>query len=215
MRWPARSSADSTIRGVKNGPSPAWLQQRLKAIGLRPISTLVDITNYITFDRARPLHVYDADKLKGTIHARFGKACESFLALDGKTYEVDETMTVIADDSGVLGLGGIIGGESTGCSETTTNVLIESAYFDPVRTATTGRRMGINSDARYRFERGIDPSSVPVGVALGTEMILNLCGGTPSKPLTAGKIPESASSSSASIRRGSGSSPASRRKTRK
>ncbi len=178
------------IKGVKNGPSPAWLQQRLKAIGLRPISTLVDITNYITFDRARPLHVYDADKLKGTIHARFGKRGESFLALDGKTYAVDETMTVIADDSGVLGLGGIIGGDSTGCSDGTTNVLIESAYFDPVRTATTGRRNGINSDARYRFERGIDPASVPVGVALGVEMILNLCGGTPSKPLTAGKVPE-------------------------
>ncbi|MEZ5926109.1 MAG: phenylalanine--tRNA ligase subunit beta [Hyphomicrobiaceae bacterium] len=178
------------IKGVKNGPSPAWLQQRLKAIGLRPISTLVDITNYITYDRARPLHVYDADKLKGTIHARFGKMGESFLALDGKTYQADETTTVIADDSGVLGFGGIIGGESTGCSETTTNVLIESAYFDPVRTATTGRRNVINSDARYRFERGIDPSSVPVGIALAAEMILDLCGGMPSRPLTAGKVPE-------------------------
>jgi phenylalanyl-tRNA synthetase beta chain len=178
------------IKGVKNGPSPAWLQQRLKAIGLRPISTLVDITNYITHDRARPLHVYDADKLKGAIHARLGQPGESFLALDGKTYEVDETMTVIADDSGVLGLGGIIGGETTGCSDGTTNVLIESAYFDPIRTAMTGRKTGVRSDARYRFERGIDPSSVPVGVALCAQMILDLCGGTPSKALMAGKIPE-------------------------
>ena len=177
------------IKGVKNGPSPAWLQQRLKAIGLRPISALVDITNYITFDRGRPLHVYDADKLKGSIHARLGKAGEKFAALDGKEYAVDGSMTVIADDNGVLGLGGIIGGESTGCSETTVNVLIESAYFDPIRTAATGRKTGVRSDARYRFERGIDAASLPLGLNLATKMILDLCGGTPSKMKMAGAPP--------------------------
>ena len=177
------------IRGVKNGPSPVWLQQRLKAIGLRPISTLVDITNYITYDRGRPLHVYDADKLKGSIRARLGKAGEKFLALDSKDYTADDTMTVIADDSGVLGLGGIIGGESTGCSQKTVNVLIESAYFDPIRTAATGRKTGIRSDARYRFERGVDPASLPLGIELATKMILDLCGGSPSKMLMAGQPP--------------------------
>ena len=177
------------IKGVKNSPSPAWLQKRLKAIGLRPISALVDITNYITFDRGRPLHVYDADKLTGTIHARLGKAGEKFLALDGKDYAVDGTMTVIADDSGVLGLGGVMGGENTGCSETTKNVLIESAYFDPIRTAATGRKTGIRSDARYRFERGIDPASLPLGVDLATKMILDLCGGAASKLVMTGTPP--------------------------
>lgn len=177
------------VKGVTNGSSPAWLQQRLKAIGLRPISALVDITNYITFDRGRPLHVFDADKLKGAVHARLGKAGERFMALDGKEYAVDDTMTVIADDNGVLGLGGIIGGEATGCSENTTNVLIESAYFDPIRTAATGRKTGIRSDARYRFERGIDPASLPLGIGLATKMILDLCGGTPSKMRMAGEAP--------------------------
>ena len=177
------------IKGVKNGPSPAWLQQRLKAIGLRPISALVDITNFITYDRGRPLHVYDAGKLKGTIHARLGKAGETFQALDGKAYAVDDTMTVIADDSGVLGLGGIIGGDSTGCSDGTVDVLIESAYFDPIRTAATGRKTGVRSDARYRFERGIDAASLPLGLNLATKMILDICGGTPSKMRMAGAPP--------------------------
>ena len=177
------------IKGVKNGPSPAWLQARLKAIGLRPISALVDITNYITYDRGRPLHVYDADKLKGTIHARLGKSGEKFAALDGKEYAVDGTMTVIADDSGVLGLGGIIGGTSTGCSDETVNVLIESAYFDPIRTAATGRKTGVRSDARYRFERGVDAASLPLGINLCTKMILDICGGTPSKMTMAGAPP--------------------------
>ena len=177
------------IKGVKNGPSPAWLQQRLKAIGLRPISALVDITNYITFDRGRPLHVYDANKLKGTIHARFGRAGEKFPALDGKTYTVDDAMTVIADDSGVLGLGGIIGGETTGCTEGTVDVFIESAYFDPIRTAATGRKTGVRSDARYRFERGIDAHSLPLGIELATQMIVDICGGTPSKMRMAGAPP--------------------------
>jgi phenylalanyl-tRNA synthetase beta chain len=177
------------IRGVKNGPSPAWLQRRLKAIGLRPINALVDVTNYISYDRARPLHVYDADKLKGAIHARLGEKGESFLALDGRTYEVDEAMCVIADDSGVLGLGGVMGGEATGCTEETTNVFIESAYFDPVRTAKTGRRAGILSDARFRFERGVDPQSAPLGANLATQMILKICGGAASRMAEVGRAP--------------------------
>ncbi|MGD9783596.1 MAG: phenylalanine--tRNA ligase subunit beta [Hyphomicrobiaceae bacterium] len=178
------------IAGVKNGPSPGWLQARLKAIGLRPINALVDVTNYISYDLGRPLHVYDADKLKGAIRARMGKAGETFLALDGKTYSVDGAMCVIADDSGPLGLGGIIGGEDTGSTEATRNVLIESAWFDPVTIATTGRAVGIFSDARYRFERGVDPASVLPGLDLATRMILDICGGTPSKERVAGKVPE-------------------------
>ncbi len=177
------------IRGVKNGPSPAWLQKRLRAIGLRPINALVDVTNYISYDRARPLHVYDADKLRGAIRARLGKEGETFLALDDVEYEVDETMCVIADKRGVLGLGGVIGGADTGCTEETTNVFIESAYFDPVRTAMTGRKTGIQSDARFRFERGVDPTSQTLGANLATAMILKFCGGTPSKLAQAGAPP--------------------------
>ncbi len=182
--------AGRLVKGVKNGPSPAWLRRRLEAIGLRPINALVDVTNYITYDRGRPLHVYDADKLKGTIHARLGKPGESFEALDGNTYKVDGDMCVIADDSGVLGLGGIIGGETTGCSEATTSVFIESAYFDPVRTARTGRKLAIQSDARYRFERGVDPAFVVPGLEMATAMILDLCGGEPSTVTVAGAVPE-------------------------
>lgn len=178
------------VKGVKNGPSPAWLQNRLKAIGLRPINALVDMTNYISYDRGRPLHVYDADKLKGAIHARLGKKGEKFLALDDSEYEADETMCVIADDSGVLGLGGIMGGEDTGCTEKTTNVFIESAYFDPIRTASTGRALNILSDARYRFERGVDPASLEHGIEQATQMVLDLCGGSPSKVTVAGKSPD-------------------------
>ncbi len=181
--------AGRLIRGVKNGPSPKWLADRLRAIGLRPISALVDVTNFLTYDRARPLHVYDADKLTGEIHARLGRAGESFLALDGKTYEVDETMTVIADDNGVLGLGGVIGGETTGCTEVTRNVFIESAHFDPLRTAKTGRKTGIHSDARYRFERGVDPAFMVPGLEMATRLILDLCGGEASDILVAGAAP--------------------------
>ncbi|MBS1165210.1 MAG: pheT [Proteobacteria bacterium] len=181
--------AGRVVRGLKNGPSPKWLQDRLKAIGLRPISALVDITNYLTFDRGRPLHVYDADKLTGTISARLGKAGESLLALDGKTYAVDDSMCVIADDAAVLGLGGVMGGETTGSTETTTSVFIESAYFDPGRTARTGRRLGLNSDARFRFERGIDPGFVIAGLELATRMVLDLCGGEASEVVVAGKEP--------------------------
>ncbi len=177
------------VKGVKNGPAPAWMQQRLQAIGLRPISALVDITNYISIDRGRPLHVYDADKLDGDIRARMARPGESFAALDNKTYTADETMCVIADDSGVLGYGGIIGGEASGCTRETTNVLIECAYFDPVRTAETGRKNGIISDARYRFERGVDPAYVRPGLDYATDMIMALAGGRPSKALVAGEAP--------------------------
>lgn len=178
------------VRGVKNGPSPKWLQDKLRAIGLRPISALVDVTNYLSYDRARPFHVYDADKLKGVIHARLGQKGERFLALDGKEYEADETMTVIADDNGVLGLGGIIGGEDTGCSDETVNVFVECAYFDPLRTAKTGRKTGLNTDARYRFERGVDPDFILPGLEMATQLILDMCGGEPSEIELAGDIPQ-------------------------
>ncbi len=135
--------AGRVIKGVKNGPSPAWVQNRLKSAGLRPINTLVDVTNYISLDRGRPLHVYDADKIKGAIRARLGKSGEKFVGLDGKEYSVDETMCVIADDTGPLGLGGVMGGEASGSTEATTNVFIESAWFDPLRTAATGRKTGL------------------------------------------------------------------------
>jgi phenylalanyl-tRNA synthetase beta chain len=182
--------AGRLVRGVKNGPSPDWLQRRLKAIGLRPIYALVDITNYIAYDRGRPLHVYDADKLKGAVRARLGREGEKFLALDGKTYAVDADMCVIADEARVLGLGGVIGGEDTGVTEATTNVFIESAYFDPKRTARTGRKLGIQSDARFRFERGVDPDFVVPGLELATDLVLAICGGTPSKTTVTGKPPK-------------------------
>lgn len=182
--------AGRLIRGVANKASPEWMQRRLRAIGLRPINAAVDVTNYISYDRARPLHVYDADKLHAPIMARLGKGGESFDGLDGKTCEVDETMCVIADKSHVLGLGGIMGGESTGVTEATRAIFIESAYFDPVRTAATGRKTGINSDARYRFERGIDPQSVMTGLNLATKMILEFCGGEPSAAFVAGHVPD-------------------------
>ncbi len=182
--------AGRLVRGVKNGPSPDWLQRRLKAIGLRPINTLVDITNYIAYDRGRPLHVYDADKLTGAVRARLGRKGERFVALDGKNYDVDDDMCVIADDRAVLGLGGVTGGEETGVTDATTNVFIELAYFDPKRTARTGRKLGIISDARFRFERGVDPDFVVPGLELATEMVLELCGGEPSKITIAGKPPK-------------------------
>jgi len=178
------------VKGVSNGPSPDWLRARLEAIGLRPINALVDVTNYISYDRGRPLHVYDADKLNGAIRARLGHNGESFLGLDGKPYQVDDTMCVIADDSGPLGLGGVMGGEDTGCTEETKNVLIESAWFDPIRTAATGRKTGLVTDARYRFERGVDPASVMPGLDYATDMILKLAGGKPSRANMAGKPPQ-------------------------
>ena len=182
------------IRGVTNGPSPKWMQQRLIAIGLRPISALVDITNYVTYDRARPLHVFDAGKVTGDIHVRFGKEGESILALDGKEYALTPEMTVVADDAGAEGIGGVMGGEVTGCTADTTDVFVESAWFDPVRTAHTGRALKINSDARYRFERGVDPAFTRDGIELATKLILDICGGTPSDVVQAGAVPDTARS---------------------
>jgi phenylalanyl-tRNA synthetase beta chain len=181
-----RSFALRLVRGVKNGPSPEWLQRRLTAIGLRPINALVDITNFITYDRGRPLHVFDAAKVKGNLTVRRGSAAEQLLALDGKTYALDETMCIIADESGPESLAGIMGGEATGCSETTTDVLIESALWEPLNIAQTGRKLGINTDARYRFERGVDPAFMLPGLELATQMVLELCGGTPSEISVAG-----------------------------
>lgn len=174
------------VRGVRNGPSPEWLQRRLTAIGLRPINALVDITNFITFDRGRPLHVFDAAKVHGNLTVRRARAGESLLALDGRVYMLDETMCVIADEKGVESLAGIMGGEETGCSEQTTDVLIESALWVPDNIAHTGRKLGINSDARYRFERGVDPAFMLPGLEMATKMVLDLCGGAPSDVLVAG-----------------------------
>jgi len=178
------------IRGVKNGPSPKWLQDKLVSIGLRPISALVDITNYLTFDAARPLHVFDADTVKGNITVRMGREGETLAALNGKEYALDGAMTVVADDERAEALAGIVGGEPTGCTEQTVNVFVEAALFDPVRTAQTGRRLGIDSDARYRFERGVDPAAVFAGMERATRLILELCGGEPSELVVAGAEPE-------------------------
>jgi len=167
--------AGRTIRNIKNGPSPAWLQARLKAIGLRPISALVDITNYITFDCGRPLHVFDCARVKGNLWVRPAKGGESFRALNDKDYTLEAGMTAIGDDTGFLSLAGIVGGETSGCEDTTSDVFIESAYFDPTRTAHTGRALGVVSDARYRFERGVDPAFVIEGGDLCAQMILQLC----------------------------------------
>ncbi|HEY1223827.1 MAG TPA: phenylalanine--tRNA ligase subunit beta [Brevundimonas sp.] len=186
------------IRGVKNGPSPAWLQQRLTAIGLRSINALVDVTNLIAYDRARPLHVYDAAKLVGDeIVVRAGQVStttgepEHLIALDGKTYALEASMSVIADANGErpIGLGGVMGGESTGCSDETTDVFLECAWFDPIVTAQTGRTLILNSDAQYRFARGVDPASVVPGIELATRLILDLCGGEPSEIVLAGEPP--------------------------
>jgi phenylalanyl-tRNA synthetase beta chain len=174
------------VRGVKNGPSPDWLQKRLTAIGLRPINALVDITNFITFDRGRPLHVFDAAKVNGNLTVRRAKNGEKLVALDGKTYTLDEGTCVIADEEGVESLSGIMGGEATGCSEQTTEVLIESALWDELNIAQTGRKLGINSDARYRFERGVDPAFMLPGLELATQMVLDLCGGQASEVVVAG-----------------------------
>ena len=178
------------IRGVKNGPSPEWLQQRLRAVGLRPISALVDITNFYSIDQARPLHVYDIGKLTGGITARRGKKGDKFLALNGKDYEPTPEDCVIADGSGAIGLGGIIGGESTSVDESTSDVLLECAWFDPARIGATGRRHGINTDARARFERGIDPMKLSSAIESAAQMILDFCGGEVSEPRISGEFPE-------------------------
>ncbi|HXL99386.1 MAG TPA: phenylalanine--tRNA ligase subunit beta [Rhizomicrobium sp.] len=181
--------AGRLIRGVKNGPSPKWLQDWLKAVGLRPISALVDVTNFISLDRGRPLHVFDAAKLNGNLRARFAKDGETLVALDGKSYTLDSEMVVIADDSAARGIAGVMGGEDSSCSEATTDVFIESALFDPVRVARAGRILGIVSDARYRFERGVDPEFVLPGLELATRMILEFCGGEPGEAVVAGEVP--------------------------
>ena len=178
------------VRGVKNGPSPEWMQAKLRAIGLRPINALVDITNYLTFDRGRPLHVFDAAKVHGDLTVRRAREGESLLALDGRTYALDPSMCVIADGNGVESLAGIMGGEASGCSEETVDVLIESALWEPLAIAQTGRKLGINSDARYRFERGVDPAFMVPGLELATQLVLELCGGTPSDIVVAGTVPE-------------------------
>ena len=177
------------VRGVKNGPSPKWMQDRLLAVGLRPISALVDITNYSTIDLGRPLHVFDADKVSGNITARLAKEGEKLLALDGKEYELDDTMCVIADDAKAEGIAGVMGGEESGCTEETVNVFIESAIFDPVRTAVTGRKLNLQSDARYRFERGIDNDFAVDGMENATRLVMELCGGEPSNAIVAGDGP--------------------------
>lgn len=179
------------VRGVRNGPSPSWMQRRLRAIGLRPISTLVDITNYVTFDLGRPLHVFDADKVEGDLTVRLAQKGEGFLGLDGRQYELDpdHPIVVIADESGIESLGGIMGGEVSGCTAETVNVLIESALWDPLNIARTGRELGINTDARYRFERGVDPAMTAPGLAHATRLVTELCGGEASYPSIVGEIP--------------------------
>lgn len=177
------------IRGVKNAQSPDWLKARLEAIGLRPISALVDITNLVTHDLGRPLHVFDADKLSGDITVRYATDGEKIAALDNKEYALSDTMVVIADAAKALGIGGIIGGEETGCLEDTVNVFVECALFDPISVAKTGRKLQINSDARYRFERGVDPQSIVWGMEVATHLITEICGGEVSNVVKTGEVP--------------------------
>ncbi len=177
------------IRGVKNGESPEWLKRRLASVGLRPISALVDITNFLLMDRNRPLHVFDADAVAGDLTIRLSRAGETLTALDGQDYDLGPGAVVIADRDGVLSLGGIMGGQSSGCTEATTNVLLESAWFDPIAIAATGRRLGIDSDARHRFERGVDPASTEPGIEAATKLIIDICGGEASDLVVAGAAP--------------------------
>src|SRR5690606_30030340 len=167
------------VKGVKNGPSPKWMQQRLKAIGLRPINALVDITNYVTFDQGRPLHVFDAAKVKGNLTVRLAKDDETILGLDQREYKFKPGMYVIADENGPESIAGIMGGEHSGCDENTVDVLIESALWDPRMIARTGRELGIVTDARYRFERGVDPEMMVPGAEIATRLVLEFCGGKP------------------------------------
>jgi len=178
-----------TVSGVSNGASPDWMQRRLKAIGQRPISALVDITNYVMIDLGRPLHVYDKAKLSGALVVRKAKAGEQVLALNEKTYTLDESVTVIADANGVHDIGGIMGGEDTGVSETTTDVVIECAYFDPDHIARTGQKLNLTSDARSRFERGVDPAFLEDGIAIAARYVVDLCGGSASEVTRAGMPP--------------------------
>lgn len=178
------------IKGVKNGPSPQWLQDQLKAIGLRPISALVDVTNFFTYDQNRPLHVFDADKVQGDLRIHRAKGGETLTALDEKEYSMREGMVVISDDAGVESIAGIMGGLHTGCTEETTNVILEAAFWETIQIAKTGRALKINSDARYRNERGIDPAFNAPAMELATQMILDLCGGEASEVVVAGEVPD-------------------------
>ncbi len=179
-----------TVSGVTNGAAPDWMQRRLKAIGQRPISALVDITNYVMIDLGRPLHVYDKGKLSGALTVRKAKPGEQVLALNEKTYTLDETITVIADDNGVHDIGGIMGGEDTGVSETTTDVVIECAYFEPEAIARAGQKLLLTSDARTRFERGVDPEFLEDGIAVAARLVTEICGGTASEVTRAGVVPK-------------------------
>jgi len=178
------------LRGVINCASPAWLQQRLKAVGLRPISALVDMTNFITLSYGRPLHVYDLARVEGALVARRAREGEQVLALNGKTYALDPSITVIADGKGADGIGGIMGGESSGVTESTADIVIECAFFDPERIALSGQKLGLTSDARSRFERGVDPSFLEAGLQLATAMAIELVGGEPSQIVRAGTPPD-------------------------
>jgi phenylalanyl-tRNA synthetase beta chain len=177
------------VRGVRNGPAPAWLQQRLKAVGQRPISALVDMTNYVMLTYGQPLHVYDLAKLSGAIVARRARDGEEVLALNGKTYRLDTSMTVIADDRGVHDIGGIMGGEHSGVTEATSDIVIECAYFDPAHISRTGQKLALTSDARTRFERGVDPAFLDTGLAIATAMALEMTGGEASELVHAGEPP--------------------------
>ena len=178
-----------TIGGVTNGTAPEWMRRRLEAVGQRSISALVDISNYVMFDLGRPSHIYDRAKLTGALVARRANAGETVTALNGKDYSLADTMTVIADNSGVHDIAGIMGGEHSGCSETTTDVLIEVAYFTPERIALTGQALSLTSDARSRFERGVDPAFLDDATAIVTAHVLAICGGTPSAVTRAGIPP--------------------------
>lgn len=182
-----RKFAGRYFRGIKNGPSPDWLQQRLRAVGLRPINAIVDITNLVSLGWGRPLHAYDADKIEGALHLRNARAGEELDALDNKDYALDETMTVIADDRGPLCLGGIMGGIRSGCTDDTVNLFLECASWDPDLIAQTGRKTGIVSDARYRLERSVDPALTEPGLELATRFVLELCGGEPLEPVISGE----------------------------
>ena len=197
VKWAVRDDNNACLyvvgrsfRGLTNGPSPRWMADRLRAVGLRPISALVDITNYVTVDLGRPLHVFDAAKLTGdTLEMRHAENGEKMLALNGNEYAVDTSMTVIADAAGVHGIGGVMGGEETGCTAATTEMFLECALFAPVAVAATGRKLALESDARYRFERGVDATSADWGAEVAANLVLELCGGEVSRVVSGGAAP--------------------------